>query len=138
MDKGASASRPGSREPSPKGLGPLGFDPSRDDEAYFRCGHLRSPENSVSRGGGRFRCKECRRPYKRKADKEGAKRKRAKRAERAEQALVERVGIALVVASRQIEGDVLLYELTDDEIRMLACAAVTAMRTRKDETEEAA
>lgn len=28
-DIGASASRPGSREPSPEGLGPSGFDPSR-------------------------------------------------------------------------------------------------------------
>ena len=29
MNKGASASGPGSREPSPDGLGPSGFDPSR-------------------------------------------------------------------------------------------------------------
>lgn len=31
---GRVASRPGSREPSPDGLGPSGFDPSRGDPAF--------------------------------------------------------------------------------------------------------
>lgn len=40
--------------------------------------------------------------------------------------LVERVGVAFVIASRQIERDVLFHEITDDETRHLMCAVLEA------------
>lgn len=56
-DKVAGVARAGSRA--------SGFDPSRADISYFRCGHAKSGDNIISRGSGRIRCKYCRNEQRR-------------------------------------------------------------------------
>lgn len=104
---GASASRPDSREPSPNGLGPSGFDPSRKEP--YVCGQCGDSPVHIIVGGVPL----CDRHWTEWLNDE---------ASAATEDQIKRVMAALdAVSDERIDGE------WDDHLRRMALAAIGAM-----------